>query len=235
LIASYIVRRGLCGLTAKNYNKTFLRIAKHLRENGVSRAEFAASFAGSNGDAVRFPTDQETRDAIRDREQYDRMSTPALRHVICELEMESRTKFDISGAIPDDLTIEHVLPDKWAEWWELPDGTKAPHDYAVAVGDPRHGPIQDRQRLKNTLGNLALLTGAGNTRARNYGFVQTDPLSSVDKDAVRISKREILQKSLLKTNLEMGEYEEWSEKQIRARAGILADRALHRWPYPVSP
>lgn len=31
LIVSYIVRRLLCGLTAKNYNNLFLRVAAHLK------------------------------------------------------------------------------------------------------------------------------------------------------------------------------------------------------------
>ena len=65
LIRSYIVRRALCGLTAKNYNIAFLEFVSAMRENGVSVESFAiAAELKKNSDAAKFPTDAELTDAV---------------------------------------------------------------------------------------------------------------------------------------------------------------------------
>jgi hypothetical protein len=223
LVSSYFVRRALCGLTPKALNNTFARVAGHLRVNGVSRNAFASALADSPGDTVRFPADDELRTAIRTREQYDVIPTLRLRYILGELERASRDTYDEALGLREDLTIEHVLPNRWAEHWPLPDGTRAPHDHVVAADDPRHALIERRERLKNSLGNLTLLTISGNPRLGNQPFTATD-------DVVGISKREALRTSLLKMNQEIAAQAEWDEEKIFARADILATRAIALWP-----
>ena len=110
---------------------------------------FAAAFADTPGETVRFPTDDELLAAILARmPQYDVMPTPRLRYILfSELEKASRDKFDETVALRDDLTIEHVLPNKWAEHWPSArwDGAKAPRDHVVSADDPRHGAIHKRE------------------------------------------------------------------------------------------
>ena len=115
LIVSYVVRRLLCGLTAKNYNKVFLRLASELRTKGVSLANGTSAFLTLDGDTVRFPTDDEFRNALRSRRQYGNIQQYRLQHILSRLENETRNKFDEATSLPTDLTIEHVLPD---DWWE---------------------------------------------------------------------------------------------------------------------
>jgi hypothetical protein len=225
LISSYVVRRALCGLPAKAYNTTFVRVAGHLRANGVSRHAFAAAFADSPGETVRFPTDDELRSAIETRAQYDALPALRLRHILGELEKASRDAYDEVVGLREDLTIEHVLPNEWAEHWPLPDGTKAPKDFVVAADDPRHAAIKRRELLKHTLGNLTLLTPSGNPRLGNQPFAAPD-------DVVGISKRDALRASLLKMNQEIAAHAEWSEERIIARARVLATRAIAIWPSP---
>jgi len=117
------------------------------------------------------------------------------------------------------------LPDEWAEYWPLPDGARAPHDRVVGVDDPRHPAISRREALKNSLGNLTLLTPSGNPRLGNKPFTTVDPV-------VKISKREALRTSLLKMNHEIAEHEEWDEETILRRATLLATRAVELWPAP---
>jgi hypothetical protein len=225
LVSSYVVRRALCGLTPKAFNTTFVRIAGYLRIHGVSKSAFSAAFAESTGDTVRFPTDVQLRTAFRDREQYDVVPTPRLRYILGELEKASRDKYDEVKGLRDDLTIEHVLPDKWAEYWPLADGASAPHDYVVSADDPRHALVARRQALKNTLGNLTLLTPSGNPRLGNKPFTTEDA-------ALRISKRDALRTSLLKMNHEIASHDEWNEERILERAEVLARRAIGLWPAP---
>ncbi len=225
LISSYVVRRALCGLTNKAYNNTFLRVAAHLRTHGVTRENFASVFADSEGDSVKFPTDADVMAAIEERPQYASMPASRLAYILGMLERASRTKFDETIGLRPDLTIEHVLPDKWMEHWPLPDGSTAPIIGGVAADDPRSNPIATRDRAKHTLGNLTLLTLAGNPRLGNRPFTVAD-------DVVGISKREALRSSLLKMNQEIAAEPEWAETQIQARARTLASRAIAVWPYP---
>jgi len=81
-----------------------------MRAGGVSCASFAKAFTGSDGDTVRFPSDAELRKQILERRQYGNIQQYRLRHLLCELELAARDKFDEATGLPDDLTIEHVLP-----------------------------------------------------------------------------------------------------------------------------
>lgn len=228
LISSYVIRRAICGLTAKAYNTTFARVAGHLRLNGVSRAAFASAFADTPGETVRFPTDEDFRASIASRAQYDVLPTMRLHYILSELEKASRDHFDEVVGLRDDLTIEHVLPNEWAEHWPLPDGTKASGDILVAADDLRREAIRKREILKHTLGNLTLLTPAGNPRLGNRPFTVPD-------DVVGISKREALRTSLLRMNQEIAAHTGWDEDKILDRARILASRAIALWPAPSGP
>jgi hypothetical protein len=215
LIVSYVVRRMLCGLTAKNYNNVFLRLGAQLRTDGVSLATGAAALAALDGDAVRFPNDAELRDAISSRRQYGNIQQHRLRHILCQIEREARDKFDEATNLPDDLTIEHVLPDMWREHWLLPDGTQAAADLVTGMSEAQLKLIAEREALKHTLGNLTLLTDARNPSLGNLDFA---------------TKQIQLRKSLLKLNHEIAEMPNWTEERIRARATRLSDLAIKVWP-----
>ena len=225
LVSSYVVRRALCGLTPKAFNNTFVRLAAHLRVEGVSRAAFAAFFKDSTGETIRFPSDEELLASVLGRPQYDVLPTPRLRYVLGTLERASRDSFDEALGLREDLTIEHVLPNKWAEHWPLGDGTLAPHDHVVAADDPRRPAVQRRETLKNCLGNLTLLTTSGNPRLGTLPFTVAD-------QTVGLSKREALRTSLLRMNHEISANATWDEDAINARAEVLAKRAVRVWPAP---
>jgi hypothetical protein len=106
LIVSYVVRRMICDLTAKNYNNVFLRLGGQLRTEGVSLATGANAFAALEGDTVRFPKNAEFRDAISSRRQYGNIQQNRLRHILCHLERKARDKFDETTSLPDDLTTD---------------------------------------------------------------------------------------------------------------------------------
>lgn len=214
LIVSYVVRRLLCGLTAKNYNKVFLRLANELRTKGVSLAIGTAAFSTLDGDTTRFPPDQEFRNAFLLRRQYGNIQQHRLQHILSKLENQSRNKFDEATSLPTDLTIEHVLPDAWCKYWPLPDGTMAAPDLISGMNESQLKQIAEREALKHTLGNLTLLTESNNPSLGHSGFSE---------------KKERLKKSLLKLNHEIAENAAWGEEQIRIRAKHLADLAIQVW------
>jgi len=200
----------LCGLTAKNYNKIFLRLADQLR-NRVSLAAGEMGFAALAGDTARFPDDNEFRDAICSRRQYGNIQQHRLRHILCQLELEMRDKFDEGISLPDNLTIEHVLPEAWAQYWKLPDGTQAAADFLTGMSESQLKLIGEREALKHTLGNLTLLTDSRNPSLGNLDFA---------------AKQQKLRESLLKLNREIAEMPNWTEARIRTRATRLSDLAI---------
>lgn len=215
LIGSYVVRRTLCGLTAKNYNNVFLRIAAQLRSSGVSLDAAKAAFQALDGATARFPDDSELSAAISSRRQYGNIQQHRLRYILAQLELASRDRFDEATGVPDGLTIEHVLPESWQEHWPLSDGSRASLDSFTGMSETQLKSIAEREALKHTLGNLTLLTAARNPSLGNLGFN---------------TKRAMLQRSLLKLNVEIADGPEWSEAEIRARALRLANLATAVWP-----
>jgi hypothetical protein len=221
LIGGYIIRRALCGLTAKNYNAAFLDIVSYMRAHGVSVGSFAAAAAlRSTSEAAKFPADEEFRDAVMKRGQYGSIQKHRLRFVIEELELASRDKFNASEGVRPGLSIEHLMPQKWQEHWrELPSGRVAPVAGELPADDMMAREMAERNRLIHTLANLFLLTPPGNASAGNGDFE---------------SKKPRLRDALLRMNLDIASQPRWTEHEIGDRARQLADLAVKIWPAPPS-
>lgn len=215
-IASYVIRRALCHLTPKNYNNIFVELAGRLKQDGVSEQTFAAFFATKKDiDTGRFPSDAELETALRTLPQYKWIPQPRLRLILEELEFASRNVFNINGSLQDGLTIEHLLPQEWPEYWPLADGRSAPRDRTTGVDEEMRAAITARDALVQTIGNLTLLTPPANTVASNYSFAH---------------KRDRLQDSLLNMNAAILKAAVWDEAAILARADDLASLARRIWP-----
>lgn len=219
LISSYVIRRALCYLTPKSYNKTFVEVVGHLRSAGVSETAFAEFFAQRTGETVRFPSDEELTAAIRDRPQYAWMPKSRLRLVLEELEFASRGRFNVMGSLQAGLSIEHVMPQEWRSGWKLPSGQAAPLDSAQWVDDATRQEITARDAKIHTLANLTLLTPAANSSAGNASF---------EAKAAR------LKDSLLNMNIEILNTGHWDEAAMEARAAKLAALAMRLYPSPAS-
>lgn len=218
LIESYIVRRAICGLTAKAYNVIFLRLATVARESGGSLDALRAAFEEYNGPSNRFPSDDELRSSIRSVQAYSQITKPRLRYILSELEFASRDGFDETEGMRPELQIEHILPQTWSEHWPLPDGAKAPADLFTGLSEEQHALVSARQNLVHTLGNLTLLTQPANLEVLNYAF---DP-----------HKKKRLRASLLRLNQDVAAEAQWDEAAIGRRANRLADVAERVWPSP---
>lgn len=217
-IASYVIRRALCeGMSGKNYNNTFIRVAGQLRTNGVSETSFAAAFAENDKPTVRFPTDAELTTAIFKHRQYGRLTQPRLKWILSELEFASRTHFDETTGLQDNLSIEHVLPEQWTTYWPLSDGATVPDDKRTGMSNAQLVEIERRDDIKHALGNLTLLTPPANLEGLNYAFPR---------------KKERLRTSLLRLNQDIAFKEHWNEGAIEERAKCLAGLAVILWPAP---
>lgn len=221
LIESYIVRREICGLTTKNYNKVVTGFVKQVRDANDPVGALQKHLAELTGDASRMPADLQVTEAFSRQPSYRNIPSPRLRYILEQLEYGHRTKFDEVTVSTANLTIEHVIPQKWAKHWPLPDGTTAPCESSFEavignhqVSDQIKALMDTRQRWIDTMGNLTLLTEALNPSVSNGPWA---------------AKREKIGKSLLAMNREIAGKDIWSEVEIEARASKLAGVANSRW------
>lgn len=209
LLYSYVVRRAICGLTAKNLNGVFQRIgARFLRDGGPSLASFVESFAEQSGPAVRFPSDEDLRFAMVNNPLYKWfVKGERLPDVLWELEVASRGPYAEAMSRPSSLWIEHVMPQKWDAHWPLP-----------SSADGGDQPERERRdRIIHTVGNLTLTTDRLNIAMGNGMFE---------------NKRAQLDASLLALNKWFTSRGEWNEAAIEERSAELAERAIGIWPHP---
>lgn len=114
------------------------------------------------------------------------------------------------------------MPDKWAKNWPLRKSGPAPAEDFFAAIDAGHivspemrEEMDQRERAKNTLGNLTLLTPPANTVNGNEGWS---------------FKKGRIANSLLALNRDIADHEEWGEDEIRIRGEKLAESAHLLWP-----
>jgi hypothetical protein len=130
----------------------------------------------------------------------------------------ARTDMSEGVPCPHNLTIEHVMPQAWREYW----GSDLRHDASRLR----------RDKVVQTLGNLTLVTQRLNPSLSNRPWTATQAgahglPSSGKRDA-------LLQHSVLKLNAELvaNNPESWTEATIRQRGIQIAHALLTAWPRP---
>lgn len=209
LIYSYIVRRALSGLTAKNLNRVFQSLSQILVDQGPSVDAFEKYFSERTGDSTRFPDDKEFRHGILAKPAYSLAPQTRIKDVLWELEEASRSKFAEKTAMPSGLWTEHVLPVSWTEDWSFKDGEFVDRYSNEPKADARNA-------LLDTLGNLTLLTGSLNISSGNKGF--SEKRAKLEEHTGLFLNKWFLKK------------DHWREAEIRERGEALADKAVKIWP-----
>jgi hypothetical protein len=233
IVESYIIRRELCGLTPKNFNKVVIGIIREARGKENIVDAFNAHIASLTGDASKMPTNAEIAAACEQFDAYGRISSQKLRHILKCVEESMRTKFDEVTVATSNLSVEHVLPQSWAENWQLKNGQRVEFESVweasnagVELDDETKSQMQERQRVVNTLGNLTLITGSLNPSIGNAAW---------ESAAGKPGKKERLGESLLALNREIAKTPQWNEEAIKSRAELLAERINTIWPGVQSP
>lgn len=232
LLGSYLVRRAICDLTNKNYNKAFLQFLKNMKADQLTLARLRAGLETGSGDSTRWPRDDEFHKGFLQTPLYPKsLSVAQMRSILVELENALRTARSEEPVAPAlaNLDIDHMLPREWPEHWPLPDGTKATASDVLlaALTSPtdskvsgREAAIHAREALVQTIGNLTLLHYGTNRAAQNHAFEKKRGL--------------FLAHSNLHLNRDMLTASAWDEKAIQQRAESLYKAALGIWPGPTS-
>lgn len=211
-LESYFVRRFVCGLTTKGYNRIFLNrlLAEMVDENKADAATLRSKLVALEGDSQRWPRDDEFKTAWCHRRLYQGSSTRKVRALLEGLEFASRTAAQEFIPELDKLSVEHVLPQKWRlEDWPLPK-------------DKTEGEAKEaRARLLHSVGNLTLVTPGFNSSLSNEPFA--------------VKRPEVAANSSLMLNAYFQGFKDtdsWDEIAIVARAEKLFPLALTMWPSP---
>lgn len=209
ILESFLVRRLVCNLTVKNYNKLFLDLLGWTEAQGMSASAIRSFLLAGDGPSLRWPTDAEFAQAWRNSPLYKQLVRSRLRMILEAIETNSHSKLTEQVSLPEKLTIEHLLPQAWKEHWPLPDITNV---------EERAAAISRREENVHRIGNLTLLTKSLNPKLSNAPW---------DK------KREGIRKhSALNLNRYFDDVEVLDEAAIAKRSDWLLEVAQRIWPHP---
>jgi hypothetical protein len=229
-IVSYLVRRAVCGLTAKNYNKVFLQILRRMvSEESCTPEGLRTALMSMKGEGSRWPTDDEFRHAW--------LTGPALRNVggprrikRMLIEIENGLRKSLSEEVlfkgGGELDVDHIMPTNWYKHWPL-NGENISFQEARDAKDramvtshfsERTEAILRRERLKETFGNLTLANISINRASGHKDF--------------SIKRQDFFDNSTLHLNRMLMKLDEWDERQIEKRGQALFDVARRVWPHP---
>ncbi|KAF0233292.1 MAG: hypothetical protein FD177_1787 [Desulfovibrionaceae bacterium] len=217
MIEAFILRRDICGLTTKNYNRLFIDALAKVRRSALPplRALEACLSLGDN-DTNRWPDDEKWKTAWLGSGQYKNNRQPRLRYLFEAIEKAKRSMLSEEIEIRSELTIEHIMPQNWQEHWPVPEFGHVPEgefDLDQLLLE------SNRNQSINTLGNLTLLTHKLNSKILNGPF-------SVKMPAVRAH-------ASLALNRELNAFDHWNEETILTRGQALFEVARKIWRGPL--
>ncbi len=210
-LESFVIRRAVCGLTQKAYNRVFLELLRALRESDVppSREMIEMELGSHSGESVSWPDDDTFYRHLSTAPTYLLLRPRQTLMLLEAIERHNKSAFAEDITIRSPLSVEHVHPQQGTE-----------EDWPLETLD---GEAPDAARLRTDLtiqglGNLTLLTQPLN--------------SSVSRGAYALKRPAITQQSLLSLNAYFQNQDVWSLADIQKRAAVLAKSALEIWPAP---
>lgn len=213
-IESWLVRRMLCRLTTKNYNRVVRSLLDHIGAGSFASASVIDFLGSLQGESQVWPDDAMLLDNLRTQPYYAAISRGRLRMVLEGIEADLRGSMNLPFSDWNALTIEHVLPQEWSPNWPIPSNR------------PEVEARIERDAAKHRLGNLTLVAQALNSSLSNAAWAS---------DGGGPQKREALRKhNVYSLNKPLVELPDWDEGRIRDRGNDLAAAVLKIWPPAVA-
>lgn len=213
-LESYLVRRMVCRMSTKDYNRLFLSLIGELQAAGSEKAgdTIVEYLKGQTAESRKWPDDRMLNEKLPNLELFRMLPRSRLRMILEGIEEGLWTSKTEGQSAERGLTIEHIMPQAWRQNWELPDD----------VGDRTQAGL-DRDDLIHTIGNLTLVNDRLNPTLSNRAWE--------DKDG-KDGKRKIMHNhSNLFLNKEIVKEQDWNEERIKARAADLCKVAIRVWPH----
>jgi uncharacterized protein with ParB-like and HNH nuclease domain len=210
-LESFLVRRAVCELTAKNYNRFFADMIRGLREqDSFSAAAIREWLLSQTAESSIWPDDKAFKSSWMTLKFYSKLKKTKTRMLLEAINEAIRTTKTEKVKIEHGLTIEHLLPQEWKKHWPLD----------VDEMDARlwDKAIEQRELILHRIGNLTLLTKALNPSISHGPWLK--------------KREQILKHSALNLNRGFQDHDEWNEKKIEERSKELFSHAVKIWPYP---
>ncbi len=203
LLESYVIRRALCGLSDKNYNKQAPSICKFI---GVKPTydKLLEYLTSSDESTSVFPTDKRVAEGCLNEPIYK--SKKYLNYIFDWLAYHfsdtKDEKCDISG-----LTIDHIIPQSWIDTpWKKYLNQKGFKDDVV-------------ESKLHTIGNLTPMSKGRNSSKSNSAWTGTG------------GAQESLKECDLKMTSALGKNKKWDIDNVTARSKELSKKICEIWPY----
>ncbi len=208
-LESFLVRRMICRMTTKDYNRLILELTSRLRKAGIEQADtvVAGFLKEQDANSREWPSDQTIARSLSWSPLYRLLTRGRLRLVLEGIESVLRTPMSETGDVPRNLTIEHLMPVSWDKW-------------PLPAGLDKEEATETRNGLVHTIGNLTLVTQRLNSRLSNATW--PEKRTAIQKHAVLNLNSELVTKSA------------WDEDSIRARSRRMAELIAKCWPGPDS-
>ena len=218
-LESYLVRRFVCRLTTKNYNRFFLGLLRRIKSASAADEDLAfvihTELLRQTERTVIWPSDSDFRKGWLNNVVYVKSRPDRSGMLLRALNVAKQTSKSEKIVYSDELTVEHLLPQDWEAHYPLPQDL-LPNDDLPPNDDETQE--QRRQRLINTVGNLTLLTGPLNASISNGPF--------------KTKAQEIARLSDLRLNAPFRKdgFTKWDEHDILYRGKKMFKTALRIWP-----
>lgn len=218
VLESYIVRRAVCDLGTKNYNKLFLSAARNLRREGFTAQNLGQFLKSQSGESGIWPDDSQFKECWLNNEVYRSLGSSRLVHILSRLNQKYSSAKSEKITFEVRPTVEHIMPQSWQKHWRLSSGDKGLSflDLQYADdGDKAAVDTRERNRAVQRIGNLTILSQALNSEESNLGWEEKLP--------------KLKQHSLLPINLQLHSLDKWTEEKIAERGEYLFEYAAEIW------
>ena len=209
-LESHYLRRMVCRMTSRGYNRLFISLVGRLEEAG---AEYAGDtvvdfLANQDSDVGLWPSDRQMEEAFLNLPLYRLLTRGRLRIILEGIEEELRTDKAESQSVPRGLTIEHTMPIGWRSHWPLIVGVENEVEQA-----------ENRDHLIHTIGNLTLVNSRLNPALSNTPW--KNKRATLNEHYTLFLNKDLLDNAP----------EVWDESAIGERAKRLCLMATKVWPH----
>lgn len=205
-LESYLVRRMLCGLGPNGLGKFFIEILREMEPNNADTI-LIENFRRQTADGRLWPSDHMMLEELGENSMHYKGARQKM--VMEAIEMHMRSGMAEPLIATSQLTVEHILPQKWEKNWPLPS----------TVVD-REEATEDRNKAVKAIGNLTLTSGKLNARLSNGPWKEK-------KETLGKHSGLFLNKNLLENPPAV-----WDEDAIWKRSRQLAELVIEIWPGP---
>ncbi len=208
---SYFVRRKICGLQARGYDKVSMELLRKLK--GLGNGEHSNECSPHTiirDELLRFkskseiwPKDIDIENSVLSNNQSNEVQKMLLK----ELELNLNHNLGGYTNLSKKIQLEHIMPKSWSQvHW--------PMENPEVLED-----VENRNKLIETLGNLTLLNSKLNNVLSNGPW-------TIKSKAIEKHDNLQLNRHLLKNFID------WNEESIKKRGKWMAEWLIEIWPRP---